>query len=489
LGGQRYDTDLITRQLEALSRWDRSSANLRDVLDRKDLRHAPHMTLEVIERRLREDRGPAPLIPLPYPKDDGTTRRTCLLDPFDDLRLALLASAAAPWVNRALPPPGVVLSTRFLPLGPRVFYAEDWRDAKKRKGQVVRRVRNHALGGFDVEHHYPTVTIDLLVRLMNSIGVQPGLIDKIGSVLEGFAAWPVSPRGLPVGPMASALFGTLALLPVDRLLHRLAIVYERWVDDFVVVAHDADAFDSILCAVDEQLLSGGQRLNKAKTWYEGPRQSTSSLDDVDFVFDDDGREASLAVLARAVEARAAKDCRFVLGGLRFRANPEAAQFVAENDGVWELAPKHSAEYLISCRSDLTEDDVDALGERCTRSPTDVTAAGVAHCARVLATRRVRASLGPPLHEAADRSASTPFRAVSPTLYRAASVSKERASVRHTRSLDTAASLNDLNAQRGLLDGVAVDTPAKTVVAALRALERSNRDLAPTIAWVRSRQRI
>jgi hypothetical protein len=480
---------LIARQLEAVTRWDRSSANLRDVLDRRDLIAAPAIAADVISRRVSDDRGPEPLVPLPYPKDDGTTRRTCLLDPFDDLRFALLASAVAPDINRALPGPDVVLSTRFLPLGPRVFYAENWREAKKRKRHVVGHDPKRGVGGFDVEQHYPTIGTERVVRLLNSVGAQPGVIEELAAMLDGFAAWPVSPRGLPVGPMASALFGTLALLPVDRLLKGLSVTYERWVDDFTVAADDRGTFDAIVIAVNEQLAHAGQRLNESKTWYDAPRDDDDSLVDVDYDFVADPDETSLEALERAIEARAAKDCRFVLGGLRYRSEPQAAKFVAANDEVWQLAPKHSADYLITCKRVLDEDDIDVLGERCIRTPEDVTAAGIAHCARVLATRRVRASLGPALHEAANRSASTPFRAVSPTLYRAASVSKERASIRHTRSLDTAASLKDLNAQRGLLDGLAVDTPSKTVASALHALERANHDLRPTVAWVRSRQHI
>jgi hypothetical protein len=486
--GPAFAPELVARHLEAMARWDRN-ANLRDVLDRQDLRADAAATSDALARRLREGRAPGPLAPLPYPKDDGTTRLTCAVDPFDDLYFALLMSMAAPFVNEVLPGPLVVVSTRFLPVGPGVFIAEDWRQATKRKGRIVDRSGNDGVGGFDVARHYPTTNIESIERLLNGCLVPASTINRIILLLRGFHEWPSSPTGLPVGPMGSALLGTLALLPVDRLLRRLGVDHERWVDDFTVAAHTEPAFNDITAEVEGQLSRTGQGLNPKKTWFKGPVDTNESL--VEFDFDDPlpSWDTSLEGLRHVVRMRDRKGCRYVLGGLRAQENPDAVAYTAETDDLWDLAPKHSGDYLVSQARALDDDDLERLVERCTAPPTEPGAAGVAHTARVLGTRRVAARHGPRLHDAADRLATTPLRVLGPGLYRAGAISHERPRERHERSLETAALVTDLNAQRGLLSGLRVDTPAKTVSSALSALVRHHRDLEPTASWIRHHQKL
>jgi hypothetical protein len=480
--------ELVTRHLAAMARWD-TDANLRDVLDRRDLRACTPEVASALERRIGEERGPAPLLSLPYPKDDGTTRLTSVLDPFDDLWFCMLMSTTAPYVNRTLPGPTVVISTRFLPAGPGVYVAEDWRHAAKRKGQIVDRSGRSGVGGFDVASHYATTQFESVQRILNSCLVPPATIERVASLLRGFGDWPLCPQGLPIGPMGSAMLGTLALLPVDRLLRRLGVDHERWMDDFTIAAPNQSEFDGTTAEVEGQLGLLGQALNPSKTWFKSPLDSTESLVEVDLDDVQPRWDTSLEGLRLVVRMRDRKGCRYVLGGLRARERPDGVTYAAETDEVWELAPKHSGDYLVSQARALTEDDLEHLVNRCTAVPTETAAAGMAHSSRVLGATRVAARHGPRLHAAADQLATTRFRALSPGLYRAAAISRERPSVRHERSIDTAAALADLNAQRGLISGVRVDTPSKSIASALTALVRRHPDLGPTTTWVRRHQKL
>ncbi|MEY2464934.1 MAG: hypothetical protein QOH64_3072, partial [Acidimicrobiaceae bacterium] len=334
---------VVQRQLQAFSAWDKN-ANLRDALDRKDLLGAHGAATAVLARRLRERQGPEPPVSLPYPKDSGAYRQTFLLDPYDDIYYALLASSAAPSVQRGLPGSDVVLSTRFLPQAGGVFAAEDWRAANRRRG-IVDRSGRLPFGGLDVQDQYLTTSPGVVVTALNTCQTPTFVVEEVVAFLEGLSSWPTGPIGLAAGPMASALFGTVSLLPVDRLLARLGVTYERWVDDIVIQCLGESHFETTVEAVDTQLRYRNQSLNRDKTWFEDAREAPLASQWADTSFDNSDDEVSLAALERAVEEANAPRCRFILGGLKWKHDTSAVPFVVHNDDAWRLAPKHSGDYL------------------------------------------------------------------------------------------------------------------------------------------------
>lgn len=476
-------TQLVADQVRAFRTWDRD-ANLPDVLERADFRARPDLVSDTLHRRRAETRGPQPVLVLPYPKDDGTQRTTCLLDPFDDVLYALAVSAIAPAVERALPGSDVVLSIRFVP-SRQVFRSEGWRDARKRKGGNVDRKSKSGVGGFDVKDHFGSIAFDSLRRTLYSCGVPDGACEDLIGFLESLGRWPSSPNGIPAGPMASALLGTVALLPLDRVLSRSGRAYERWVDDVVVEVPTEAQFVVLRQEVDRVLSLNSQVLNSSKTWYEERTEpSGGSIGDFDERLDsDEAAPPSLDALRDAVELGDAQRCRFVLGGLTARDDDRAVGFVAENPRLWEMAPTYAGDYLLRTRASLTDDHLEAMVDRCATQPSQGSAAGVAHSARVLAKRRVPRSLGPLLHDAADRLSSGPYRGAAPFLYHSASVSKEKPRVRCERSIDTACALTDVNTARGLVAGLKFDSNSRRIAEGLRALASCRPDLAPTAAWV------
>ena len=474
----------IADQLNAFKAWDRD-ANLPDVISRADLLARPDLVAHVISERVGGMRGPEPPLALTFPKDDGTTRITCLLDPFDDVAYALRVSRLAGCVERALPQDTVVQSTRFRQVG-RGFGAEGWRAARRRRGTVVDRKASSGVGGFDVASHFGSVRWDTLALVMHSCMVTDGACEELLEFLDACGAWPGSPDGLPAGPMASALLGTAVLLPADRVLARLQVPYERWVDDFVIAAPTEDGYVAAREAVNEVLAVNGQSLNQAKDWYNQPAElASASLDGFELSDLDNGQpDFTASALAEAIATEDPKRCRSILGGMRSREDGGAVPLVATNDVIWELAPKYAGDYLLTCRGELTHDHLDEMTERCSSDPTDRGAAGIAHCARVLAKRRVPGELGSQLHEAAERISTGRFRAAAPFLYHASSVSKEKPRVRCERAIDTAGALRDVLSSRGLIAGLRYDSRSRVVDDGLRALARARTELAPTVAWVR-----
>ena len=326
------------------------------------------------------------------------------------------------------------------------------------------------------------MTCAALAQVLNSSGAPAWACEEAITFHAALSAWPSGPTGLAAGPMGSALFGTIALLSLDRCLDATGIAYERWVDDFIVECEDETHFDDILAIVENQLLAVGQRRNRNKDWFVDAVMGLSGLD-IDAAHL--GRDASLDALRTAVEKSDAKTCRFVLGGMIARPDHAAVPFVVVEDAVWELAPKYAGDYLHTHRSELTDDDLEILVDRCTRVPTDSTAASIAHHGRLLAKRRVPASMGTRLFEAGASAAAGTHRAVSPNLYHASSVSKEKARVRHHRAIDAAGAVQDLHCQRGLIAGLRFDSRSRTTDSGLEALANARPDLGPTVSWVRS----
>ena len=75
---------------------------------------------------------------------------------------------------------------------------------------------------------------------------------------------PGVPAGLPIGPEASALLGTLVLRPLDLLLSRLGLPFVRYVDDIFVFCGSEAEFWRVSEALSHQLSYFGQDLNWAK---------------------------------------------------------------------------------------------------------------------------------------------------------------------------------------------------------------------------------
>lgn len=483
-GRLSVDAEFVSDQIRALEIWDRE-ANLPDVLQRADHRAFPGLVARVISNRETDRRGPEPMLNLPYPKDDGTHRITCLLDPYDDLRFALLASRVARRAEAALPTPSVVLSTRFVPYG-RAYGAEDWRAAKVRQRLNIHQRLGSCVGGLDVSNYFASIRMDTIRRILNSCLVPQAQVEAVVALLEGFAAWPTSPSGLPAGPMGSALFGTLALLPIDRLLSKLGVVYERWVDDFMLEASSEWEFREVRDAVAQGLACNGQMLNSKKEWFKEPTadfdQSLGEPDRLDAAVDP---MAHLAVdaLTDAINSRDSRRCRFILGRLRARRDTRGCLLVVSSDVLWTIAPRQAGNYLVACRDALEPEHLEELGERCSKDPTVETAAGIAHGARVLGKRRVPGQMGAKLYDAAERISTGPHRATAPFLYYGASISSEKPKVRQERSIDTASAVHDLPSVRALIAGLRYDTRPKVVDSGLRALAKCREELLPTVAWV------
>lgn len=478
--------ELVAGQLEATRLWDRD-ANLGDVLDREDLLAQPYLVGKVLDARRRQGVEAEPVATLPYPKDDGTYRRTCTINSYDDLLYAYFATVAAPIVNRRLPCEDIVISSRFVPMSSIVYMAEPWRQAKKRRGKIVDKRGTDAVGSVDVASHFPTINRESLSRVCNSCSVPDWLTDRLLTLLDRPSAWPNCPPGLPIGLMGSAFFGTMALLPLDRLLARREVRYERWVDDIDFNCMDQSHFEDIAGSIDALLGFSGQQLNPAKTRYQNVIDlEENSLSELDDQPERGEAIANEAVLRDAVDRRDRRRCRFALGGLRRHRSTEALQLVVAGDDIWELAPKYAGGFLVSARQSLSDDQLEVLADRCSRPAVEENAAAIAHCGRVLGSRRVPGSMGELLFDSADRASTGPYRAVSPTLYYASSTSRERARRRHERSVDTIGAVRDLNSRRALIAGLRLDTSARSVGPALRQVERTQPDLSPTVAWVRSR---
>jgi hypothetical protein len=101
----------------------------------------------------------------------------------------------------------------------------------------------------DVEDFYPSITPEVLVRTLAELGVPRQDSRLAGQMIDG---WSESGyRGLPIGPVGSAVLANALLASVDTAMGSLHFV--RWVDDYLFAVPSERAITGILDGLDISL--------------------------------------------------------------------------------------------------------------------------------------------------------------------------------------------------------------------------------------------
>lgn len=240
-----------------------SDADLPDPLGWADVRARPDLAAESLRRRHDDGRTFGHPRVMMYPKPSGGFRRMTRLDPIADLGYRGLVGRTVAPIEGALS--GAVFNSRSV-IVRTSWCSVPWRDAHKRYRAVLREARQDGPEGeahLDVKDHYGSVQAETLRHCLHSADAPPGAISDLLEALDQLQSVPGMPRGLPVGPEASAPLGTMALLPLDRVLTSSGFEFYRWADD-VVVPMDECEFSRLVDVAARQLEFGGQVLNMDK---------------------------------------------------------------------------------------------------------------------------------------------------------------------------------------------------------------------------------
>jgi hypothetical protein len=178
------------------------------------------------------------------PKPRGGWRRFAVLTAWDEFTWNALAGRVTRILERRLDPRVAANRTVVVTDGWRL---EDLRAARRRARAVA--PRPGLLLRTDVEDFYGSITPQVLVRALSDLGVPREESQLAGGMIEG---WSESGyRGLPVGPVGSAVLANAVLTSVDSALRSLHFV--RWVDDYLIAVTSERATAGILDRLEASL--------------------------------------------------------------------------------------------------------------------------------------------------------------------------------------------------------------------------------------------
>jgi len=212
---------------------------------------------------VRIDRVPAAVRQVAVPKRNGV-RLLTRLDPATEVRYVSLVAAAVPAIEAALRPVVVANRVRRASVRPPMLRLEPTAEARERFVTMASELcRAPFVVVADVENCYPSVGLDALATVLERRGVSRGTRQALLALLARLSAFGV--RGLPVGPLPSAILANAVLAAVDDELARAGRRYVRWVDDVWVAATSWADAEGILAVLEAALGGVGLRLSARKT--------------------------------------------------------------------------------------------------------------------------------------------------------------------------------------------------------------------------------
>lgn len=453
-------------------------ADVPDVINHVDAERRPDLFAFAIERRMRNGRLFETSHLMRFPKASGGVRVMTCLDPVDDLAYRHAAGRVVRRIFATLDTH--VDSSRPL-LADESWRIESWRVARRRHvGRVAaeRLARQwDGVGKLDVRSHYPTVSLRQLRTVLHSAACHDNAVRDLVKLLESLQDRSGC-SGLAIGPEASALLGTIALAPLDRMLLGERVTFLRWVDDLLLFVDAEERYEELKARAGWQLALGDQGLNLDKCTYErfGDGQVTGFEDPYG------GWEATSggwsanpgAELSKLAEAREPRGISQLLGQLRHDGDSSGIETAVSDPWLIDNFPTQVGAYLRRVRDDIA--DWQPVVSMVFRDTTDNNVAGQLRLTRLLKRPQIGAELGSELFargKALDRKRYAPL---ANELLAAAGRGQERLKIRQRRGAEHALEFTDLNAKRALLDCCRRDKAVPGVRSTLRQLGRVEPDL-------------
>ena len=326
--------------------------DLPDSLDRMDCYNRPDLVATEIRRREIEGQVWGAPSAISYPKLTGGSRRLIALDPLSELFYRLLV-APVRVVDRQLP--DGVLHARVGGIESPRWHVKPWREGQKllRKLRADWKQSHIPVGLLDIRDHYATIRLDSLTSILYSYGGLDHHVIRLAEHMQRLYDMPGIPSGLPVSREPSAVLGTLALLPLDRVISRHCSGHIRWMDDIRIPRVTRSQFEHLMALVIEQLCLTGQELNLEKsTWPEDEVEA----DPYALLIEDDRMSCAEAarVLQLATEKGDYGQVNRALAVLGSRGDPRGLVILGECSDIFYRSPAAVGRYLRNVTSVLDD---------------------------------------------------------------------------------------------------------------------------------------
>ncbi len=480
------DEQRLVDHTRAIGRHWRNRPSIPDPLSYEDVLHDAYRTASVVRDRAARHFLVGEPQTFPFPKESPTAPRDMVrLDPYADIAFRSMIQPAATRISLGLADSVIQTRPASGTRGP--WTARNLKQSFNLRNKLMATYRQdpslHGYGTLDIKSHFPTIGLGLLETTLNSVAVPAGTVEAILNFVAELHHVPGMPAGLPIGPEASGPLGTLALIPLDRLLEAAGITNFRWVDDIFCFVADVADFHMAAELVRSQAIRGGQAINEAKVnfhYFDKPHPTTAVSGGTHWIDQPDLLDA--LSLQECIDTEEFGPFKVKLGGMRYNNDAGAIDVILANPILWERIPRQTAEYLESVAYAVPS--WDPIKQIITSETTRSNAAGQVHALRILPDATVGKRLGLDLF---DRGQSLPRREFGPARcwygYKA-SRSEIPSKKRMNLLLEAAEATPDLNEQRVLVGSLRnVGGLPPIAKDAVQHLARRTPELEPTALWV------
>lgn len=385
---------------------------MRDVPDLvawKDFRRFPTLTHQLLSA-WRDQSPPAAHSTLRFPKPSGGYRVLTLLHPFDEI-------AIRTYCGRLIPALKVHRAKSVVSPAPRgrlpAWALEPYQEARRTREALGLASLDSAqcvgLGVLDVASFFPSVDLDVLVKILWDFGCPAGAMEQLHRLLSPLRH-PIGPGGLPLGLEASPVLADAFLAKVDTVLEDV-LPFLRYVDDFWLFPESQSEWEEAKTVAIQALTTLGLAPNESKTEYM-PKGWSNPWNHIrnealNYATEtSDGSIASHIALDMLAEEASKPEAnprvvRFSLGVLKRNRCPDGVTELQKAPHLAEQYPHQVGAYLVElARTNRKALDLDWLVEISSCPPTHRTDALAMEGGRALSHLRTGRRSGEQLRDLA-----------------------------------------------------------------------------------------
>lgn len=490
-GCGRWTTELVQANVLAGAENTRQR-DLPDVLGWKDFSDHPRATRDSLARRVAEDQVPGPAASFPLPKPGkGELRRMAHLHPLDELQMRLLVDrllATRPHrfqrhsfgARLSVAPPGWVIEPS----------KHAWESLRWEASRLIASGRYATMIKCDVRSCYPSITADVVEQALAGSGYCPRDIAPIVRLLRELPLVG-APKGLPIGPEASAVIADLVLDAVDQAFAESEFAHLRYSDDSFIFVPNGACPDVAYETYRQALLAIGLQPNAEKRSEhpveDGSAWSVVQDPTVSTLLRGGFRDCDAGTLVSTLDAEIETEqpnwnaVSFCLGSLRYRRSPLALPRIYGQPEIALNIPRQVGSYLCELSHDV---DPDWLINQATTARGDTGLATQLHMCRVASRVKLGEVNGHRLEEVATASPDHEAQR-APVRAFAAQAWTHSDAYRPKRAEEIALHLGHYDTRRALINAIASTGQSSRRIRSFRQkMWSADSDLEPALEGLR-----
>jgi hypothetical protein len=249
------------------------------------------------------------------------------------------------------------------------------------------------LATMDVRLYYPSLSNATIAGALNSFGVDAWVVDDLMGLLFDLHALPGKVRGVPIGPEASSVLGTVGLVSIDRIAN--GTDHMRLADDLWHVARTEAAAIAWTELIRTQLRVVGLADNPSKLQILSGDEAIAQITDIDLDYATASGPASaaagVAMLLSGIDDQILGRIRFGLGTIARHGSRVGAPILLANLDLLDVDPHAVSAHFRYAMPWLKPAERGMLVDHVRHASGDHAIAGRLRIANALATSKINSS--------------------------------------------------------------------------------------------------